>query len=469
VISVFVQYLRFEKSCGSQWIEILVRVMVSVMSMKIYEAYESGSAKQSSSSLHHQLTQLQLRKREQLAASRDNHVARVEGSLYDTKNSLWSANALLVPERRPTTGMSCSKCTPTSNVLADETVKEAVKQTAEDMAAELNITDPKGLQLLLSNNSRRAEKILTRMHSKLSNFVIRMVAWVLHKTLPLLLKCMAVPQHQIQMLKEASTKGLPMIYLPLHRRVLQGLGAFFIKRRIDPVSGKKDKIYRALLHTYMTHCIEAGHHFEFFIEGGRTRTGKPCMPKDCSRSTAVMSTNALAFLLLHVHRDGATLGDLTFSLDVLRTELSCSDKDVGFCGESKDVLEYAIELLGPGLIQKERTPEGDWFIKPVTILPNVIELSYYSNAVLPHFAIESVLALTAMSLTAHPATDAEPRIDVDSLIEGCVDLCDILQYEFIFTKTCQNLNDAIYDTIDHFSTLQILVRQDVSVTSESPL
>lgn len=64
-----------------------------------------------------------------------------------------------------------------------------------------------------------------------------------------------------------------------YRKLLRGLGAFFIKRKIDPIVGKKDVIYRAVLHTYVQHAMEAGHNVEFFIEGGRTRTGKPCMPK----------------------------------------------------------------------------------------------------------------------------------------------------------------------------------------------
>lgn len=61
--------------------------------------------------------------------------------------------------------------------------------------------------------------------------------------------------------------------------LLRGLGAFFIKRKIDPTAGKKDIVYRTVLHTYMQHALAAGHNVEFFIEGGRTRTGKPCMPK----------------------------------------------------------------------------------------------------------------------------------------------------------------------------------------------
>lgn len=65
----------------------------------------------------------------------------------------------------------------------------------------------------------------------------------------------------------------------VNRALLRGLGAFFIKRKIDPIAGKKDIVYRAILHTYLQHALAAGHNVEFFIEGGRTRTGKPCMPK----------------------------------------------------------------------------------------------------------------------------------------------------------------------------------------------
>lgn len=70
-----------------------------------------------------------------------------------------------------------------------------------------------------------------------------------------------------------------LIRIRLVSSLLRGLGAFFIKRKIDPVAGKKDIVYRAVLHTYMQHALSAGHNVEFFIEGGRTRTGKPCMPK----------------------------------------------------------------------------------------------------------------------------------------------------------------------------------------------
>lgn len=263
----------------------------------------------------------------------------------------------------------------------------------------------------------------------------------------------------------------------ISRSLLRGLGAFFIKRRIDPIMGQKDHVYKAVLHTYMNECLRAGHNIEFFLEGGRTRTGKPCMPKygilsvivdafmdgtiedallvpvsvnyeklvdgnfiieqlgqpkemetfsaaikaiwqvlnsdygmmridfnqpfslrelvntfntngkivpaiplnkklksnpsttslygtdvvsdehkslvesiskhvlyDCSQSTAVMSTNALAFLLLNKFRDGATVVELADALNLLRDELQCGRRDLGFSGDSLDVIHYAVSF-----------------------------------------------------------------------------------------------------------------------------
>lgn len=162
---------------------------------------------------------------------------------------------------------------------------------------------------------KRAKRILIDMRSKISDLLLRITSWLLYKLLPCFLSGVVTHTKQIDMLKKANEKspGVPLIFLPLHRShldyimvsfillnndikspivaagnnlqipvfgaLLRGLGAFFIKRKIDPIVGKKDIIYRAILHLYLKHALEAGHNLEFFIEGGRTRTGKPCMPK----------------------------------------------------------------------------------------------------------------------------------------------------------------------------------------------
>jgi glycerol-3-phosphate O-acyltransferase 1/2 len=63
-----------------------------------------------------------------------------------------------------------------------------------------------------------------------------------------------------------------------------------------------------------------------------------------------MSTNAVAFLLLNVYREGGMLLEIAADLDKLREELKHSGKDTGFTGESVDVVEHAVSTLLPYFI-----------------------------------------------------------------------------------------------------------------------
>lgn len=56
--------------------------------------------------------------------------------------------------------------------------------------------------------------------------------------------------------------------------VLRRAGAFFIRR-----SFKGDRLYPALVEAYMRKLLSEGFTTEFFLEGGRSRTGKPLPPK----------------------------------------------------------------------------------------------------------------------------------------------------------------------------------------------
>lgn len=61
--------------------------------------------------------------------------------------------------------------------------------------------------------------------------------------------------------------------------MMKSVGGFFIKRRFETKEGKKDVVYRTMIHSYMRKGLMSDNDMEFFIEGGRTRTGKPCLPK----------------------------------------------------------------------------------------------------------------------------------------------------------------------------------------------
>ncbi|XP_076301390.1 glycerol-3-phosphate acyltransferase mino isoform X2 [Lasioglossum baleicum] len=532
----------------------------------------------------------------------------------------------------------------TQLVLNDERLEEAIKMTASETVHNEGCSD----SMALTKAKERAKKILLDMESRISNLLLKITAWVLYKLLPCFIQSAVVLPSQIEMLQKANETGLPLVFLPLHRShldyimisftllmnnvrnpliaagdnlkiplfgwLLRGLGAFFIKRRIDPAVGRKDVLYRATLHTYIMENLRAGHNIEFFIEGGRTRTGKPCMPKggilsviidaymdgtvedallipvtmnyerlvdgnfvreqlgqpkkmetfrstigaiwetlkgnygivkvdfcqpfslremlnsfqaqqnkltvnktpptertlkytmsssslygtdviveehrqlvesiarhvvyDCSVSTPVMSTNVVAFLLLNKFRDGCTLDKLVEAFDSIRQDLETRKKDIAFCGESLDVINHAMDILGPGLVQQQRQEitevvDGQLMksgfvtaIRPIAILPNVIELSYYSNTMLNCYIMDSIVvsALYAelQSQINDPVAVAQNNITVsqDLLVQRSLKLCDILKYEFIFCKPCQDLERVIVEAIENLSYTDIIMLQE---------
>lgn len=77
------------------------------------------------------------------------------------------------------------------------------------------------------------------------------------------------------------------------------------------------------------------------------------------------------------------------------------------------------------------------------MLPNVIELSYYSNTLVAHFAIDSLIATSLLSMNLSSGFIYE-----EDLFEKCKDLCSILQYEFLFCKPCQNFESRIAECLD---------------------
>jgi len=56
----------------------------------------------------------------------------------------------------------------------------------------------------------------------------------------------------------------------------------------------------------------------------------------------IMSTNVVAFLLLNRFRDGCTLDKLVEAFDSIWQDLEFNDKDVGFCGETVDIIKHAV-------------------------------------------------------------------------------------------------------------------------------
>ncbi|CAL1285137.1 unnamed protein product [Larinioides sclopetarius] len=197
-------------------------------------------------------------------------------------------------------------------VLSSDRVKTAIKTSVMEDLKGQDIKES-GIIAAQVTHKQRAVHVLHQMRSCISSFLLKIAAWVMYKLLGKMLDGIEVRRDQIETLKKVAEENVPMIYLPLHRShldyilvtfilfmndlraplvaagnnlmipffgaLLRGLGAFFIKRKLDPQNGQRDYVYRAVLHTYMEESLKAGHSLEFFIEGGRSRTGKAVLPK----------------------------------------------------------------------------------------------------------------------------------------------------------------------------------------------
>jgi glycerol-3-phosphate O-acyltransferase 1/2 len=94
------------------------------------------------------------------------------------------------------------------------------------------------------------------------------------------------------------------------------------------------------------------------------------------------------------------------------------------------------------------------FIRPRNELPSAIELSFYSNILLPHIALDSLVCICA-SLQG-------PKKNLTELIEVCLEYCDMLKYEFVFTKPCICLTSLIKKSIEKLRALGIIHLAEVS-------
>jgi len=189
---------------------------------------------------------------------------------------------------------------------------------------------------------------------------------------------------------------------------------------------------------------------------------------DCSSSMAVMSTNAVAFLLLYRFRNGVSMEKLVEAMEKLRQDLFYAGRDVGFTGDMVDIINHACDLLGPGLVRRERVlKDGDEpvvMVRPFTMVPNVIELSYYSSALLSQFVLDSVVVTALYSLLSadsNPPTMAGSyqvlNFSEEQLQQSALDLCEVLQFEFIFTQPCRQLEAVIEDVLTQLKYKEILL------------
>lgn len=174
---------------------------------------------------------------------------------------------------------------------------------------------------------------------------------------------------------------------------------------------------------------------------------------DSCAAMSIMSTNALAYLLLNKHRKGASLRDLSKSLAELREQLS-KRRDFGFEDDSEAVILRAAKLLGDDMVEIKEELSGDTFIAPNLAVPNVVETFYYSSTFVPHIALDAAI-VTAMAATINENC---PYLTLNDIVDVAMLYCDILRYEFIFCKPCQEMCDQVENAVKSLCDLGMIVK-----------
>ena len=152
-----------------------------------------------------------------------------------------------------------------------------------------------------------ARKIAKELYGKIRahswSWIAKVAGWVLIKVFSYSTSGIFVEKKEIEILKQAVDRKLPILYLPLHRShldyvilmwvlclcnipspfvaagdnlnipilgpLLRRLGAFFIRRR----PREDHDLYKAILGQYMIELLKNGCSAEFFLEGRRSRSG----------------------------------------------------------------------------------------------------------------------------------------------------------------------------------------------------
>uniref|UniRef100_A0A669PUD8 Glycerol-3-phosphate acyltransferase 1, mitochondrial n=1 Tax=Phasianus colchicus TaxID=9054 RepID=A0A669PUD8_PHACC len=181
-----------------------------------------------------------------------------------------------------------------------------------------------------------------------------------------------------------------------------------------------------------------------------------------NKSCAVMSTHIVACLLLYRHRQGTDLSRLVEDFFSMKEEVLARDFDLGFSGNSDDVVMHAIHLLGNCVNITNTSRNNEFFITPSTTIPAVFELNFYSNGILHVFIKEAVIACSLRAVQSkrfrNGTNGASPSlISQEHLVRKAASLCYLLSNEFTVSLPCQLIYQVCHEAVEKLIQYGILL------------
>lgn len=546
------------------------------------------------------------------------------------------------------------------NVLNNSRVESAIANVATDLDAAG--TQPGQEHKAVRKVKQKARAFLQEMVANISPAFIRLTGWVLLRLFNGFFWSIQIHKGQLEMVKKAATEqNVPMVFLPVHKShidylvitlilfchnikaphiaagnnlsipilstLIRKLGGFFIRRRMDETGDKKDVLYRSLLHAYTEELLRQQQFLEIYLEGTRSRSGKPStaragmlsivvdtmwtgsipdvlvvpvgisydrilegnynseqlgkpkkneslwgiacgvfrmlrknygcvrvdfnqpfslkeyldsqrnrhippalsleqtlmpiiisaqpdaqlfegqeeeeqlnreMPEDIMRrqlinnlakhvlftankSSAIMSTHIIACLLLYRHRQGVVLSKLVEDFFNMKEEILSRDFDLGFSGNSEDVVVRALHLLGNCVnVTSSANRNGEFTIAPSQTVPALFELNFYSNGLFHVFISDAIIACSILSLqrelVAESESDHPPEglsslpLSQERLIRKAAGLSHFLVNEVTLAPPCQTIYQVFHDAVARLIQYGVLyvAEEDQEELSPSP-
>uniref|UniRef100_A0A8C1I7V6 Glycerol-3-phosphate acyltransferase 1, mitochondrial n=1 Tax=Cyprinus carpio TaxID=7962 RepID=A0A8C1I7V6_CYPCA len=528
------------------------------------------------------------------------------------------------------------------NVLNNSRYQVAIVEVASEGAgtdAESGV-DSKAV----SKVRRKARGFLQDMVANISPAFIRLTGWVLLKLFNGFFWSIQIHKGQLEMVKKAASEyNVPLVFLPVHKShidyllitfilfchnikaphiaagnnlnipilstLIRKLGGFFIRRKLDETSdGKKDVLYRSLLHAYTEELLRQQQFMEVYLEGTRSRSGKPsparagmlsivvdalcansipdvlivpvgisydriiegnynseqlgkpkkneslwgiacgvfrmlrknygcvrvdftqpfslkvrglmglcsimfflCRPDQAvfngededhlnsrdlsdeprrrqvianlakhvlftaSKSSAIMSTHIVACLLLYRHRQGVLLSKLVEDFFNMKEEILSRDFDLGFSGNSEDVVMHALSLLGNCVNVTSTNRNTEFIIAPSNTVPALFELNFYSNGLFHVFIADAIIACSSLSLlkeqsaTSVSGQNSSSRLlSQERLIRRAAGLSHFLSNEVAVALPCQTLYQVFHDAITRLIEYGVLIVAEEDQEELSP-
>ncbi|KAL7869271.1 hypothetical protein AOLI_G00132590 [Acnodon oligacanthus] len=542
------------------------------------------------------------------------------------------------------------------NVLNSSKVQSAIEEVVSEAHAEDQEAGTH--QKAVSKVTRKARTLLQEMVASISPSLIRLTGWTLLKLFNGFFWSIQIHKGQLEMVKKAATEhNAPLVFLPVHKShidyllitfilfchnikaphiaagnnlnipifstLIRKLGGFFIRRKLDEApDGKKDVLYRSLLHSYTEELLRQQQFLEVYLEGTRSRSGKPsparagmlsivvdamcagsipdvlivpvgisydriiegnynseqlgkpkkneslwgvacgvfrmlrknygCVRVDftqpfslkeyldtqrcrhlpapltleqiliptiiaarpdqalfngeeeehpdsremsdepwrrqvisnlakhvlftASKSSAIMSTHIVACLLLYKHRQGVLLSKLVEDFFNMKEEILSRDFDLGFSGNSEDVVMHALNLLGNCVNVTSTNRNTEFIITPKNTVPALFELNFYSNGLFHVFIADAIIACSTLALLREQTAEtcegelgsSSNLLSQERLILRAAGLSHFLSNEVLVAIPCQTVYQVFQDAVTRLIQYGVLIVAEEDQEELSP-